>query len=299
VPEILRTIQVDANANANMRKDSQTLKMLTPRRQDPGVKILGGDNGEWGPNVTFIGPKDSVELLQLGDILPSSEREDDRLNAFAGRLTGQSSLATGALSSKRTTKAEVQAAGRGQSNRQNMMSTNIRYAFADILYLTHELTKQYGPQQLTATMNPTGNAPRKITLSKDELSLDYDLLVAGMGGPQDRDGDRQDVMLLHQMFVNPQRPDIMNNPVRRNAFDRLVLDALNRGPEATALIGSQEDAQQELQQQQQQQAAMAAQQQQQAAQGQQPGKPGQQQQHGGPSQPPQGGGGFPSAGMGA
>jgi hypothetical protein len=174
-----------------------------------------------------------------------------------------------------------------------MMSTNVRYAFADILYLTHELTKQYGPQELTATMNPTGNAPRKISLTKEELMLDYDLLVAGMGGPQDRDGDRQDVMLLHQMFVNPQRPDVMNNPVRRNAFDRLVLDSLNRGPEANALIGSQEDAQQELQQQQQ--AAMAAQQQAQAAHGQQPGKPGQQQQQ--PQQPQQGGG-FPSNGMG-
>lgn len=282
LPEDLRTIQTEINANFNQDNDQRTIRTSPPRYREQNVKVLGSDDGAWGPNIEFIGGKDSVGILPMPDVLPSSERTRQELMAMAGRLAGQSQLATGGVSAgKRLTAKEVQASQRGQGVRQNMMSAQVRYALADALWLTHELKKQYGfrkQNEIAFTANESGQKPERLTLTPEEMNQHYDLLVAGMGGPLDRDAERQDAMLLNQMFA--QRPYIAGNPERRYAFDSLLLDTFNR-PDKAHLIGTPEEA---VQEHQQMIAAQQAQAQAQAAG--LGGAPGQ----GGGQQRPQGGG---------
>ena len=285
VPERLRTLQSEVNANNNQRRDQINLRLSPPRRQDPGVKILGGDDGEWGPHIRIIGPKDSYEILAVPDIAISSERDEDRLYAMAGRIMGQSPLSVGVMPNKKTDKAEADAAAKGQSSRQGAMSANVRYAMMDIFWLTHELKKQYLPDQISFTTQD-GSKPERLTLTKEELEQDYDLLVAGMGGSQDKAAERDQVMLLHQMFT--ARPDIQASPEHLYAFDRLVLENFDR-PDIETLIGSPQDAQIRMQKLQQQQAQMEA-----MKHGQPPGGPP----GGGGQPPPQGMGGPPGLGGG-
>jgi hypothetical protein len=155
----------------------------------------------------------------------------------------------------------------------------------EVFWLTHELKKQYLPQEISFTTQDQGK-PERLTLTKDELEQDYSLLVAGMGGSQDKAGERDQVMLLHQMFT--ARPDIQASPDHLYAFDRLVLENFDR-PDIETLIGSPADAHQRMQALQQQQAAMEAQ-----KHGQPPG--GGQPPPGGA--PPQGMGGPPGLGAG-
>jgi hypothetical protein len=255
VPERLRTLQSEVNANNNQRRDQINLRLSPPRRQDPGVKILGGEDGEWGPHIRIIGPKDSYEILAVPDILVSSERDEDRLYAMAGRIMGQSPISVGVMPNKKTDKVEAEAAAAGQSARQGGMSANVQYSMMEVFWLTHELKKQYLPQQISFTTQDQGK-PERLSLTKDELEQDYSLLVAGMGGSQDKAGERDQVMLLHQMFT--ARPDIQASPDHLYAFDRLVLENFDR-PDIETLIGSPADAQKRMQALQQQQAMMEAQ----------------------------------------
>jgi hypothetical protein len=250
VPERLRTIQVEYNANFNMGNDQNNLRLAPPRYQEEGVKVLGTDNGEWGPNVTFVGPKGAVGVLELPDILPSNAEIRSELGEMASRISNQNPpQATGS----RVTKAGVAAAQAKQNAYQNTMSENLRYALAAAFHLTMELDKQYGPHEMTAIVKPQakGGKPETATITKEDLMLHYQQLVNGMGGPQDPAQDRSDRMTLHQMFAS--RPDFINDPPRMYQLDEFVLEAFPMA-DKTTLIGSPEDAKKRQEAQQQAQA---------------------------------------------
>lgn len=238
VPERLRTIQTEYNANFNMGNDQSNLRLAPPRFQEEGVKILGTDNGEWGPNATFIGARGSVGILDLPDILPSNGEIRGELAAMAQRISNQNPpQATGS----RVTKAGVAAAQAKQNAYQNTMSENLRYALADAFYLTMELDKQYGPKEMSATVMPQGRAgkPDQVMIQKADLMLPYQQLITGMGGPQDPAQDRNDRMTLHQMFA--ARPDFANDPERLYKLDSFALEAFPMADKQT-LIGTPEEA---------------------------------------------------------
>lgn len=247
VPERLRTIQTEYNANFNMGNDQSNLRLAPPRFQEEGVKILGTDNGEWGPNATFIGAKGSVGILDLPDILPSNGEIRSELASMAQRISNQNPpQATGS----RVTKAGVAAAQAKQNAYQNTMSENLRYALADAFYLTMELDKQYGPKEMSATVMPQGRGgqPQQVMIQKADLMLPYQQLITGMGGPQDPAQDRTDRMTLHQMFA--ARPDFANDPERLYKLDAFVLEAFPMADKQT-LIGSPDEAKKRAEGQQQ------------------------------------------------
>jgi hypothetical protein len=245
VPDRLRTIQTEYNANFNMGNDQSNLRLAPPRFQEEGVKILGTDNGEWGPNVTFIGSAGAVGILELPDIIPSNAEIRSELGAMAMRMSNQS---TG--SGARMTKAAIQMAQAKQNAYQNTMSENLRYSLADALYLTMELDKQFGPKEMVATVMPQGRggAPQQVTIQKEDIMLPYQQLITGMGGPQDPAQDRNDRMTLHQMFS--ARPDYANDPERLYKLDEWLLESFPMA-DKQMLIGTPDDAQKRGQAQQQ------------------------------------------------
>lgn len=262
VPERLRTIQTESNATWNAGNDQRTIRLAPPRYKKSGAKIVSknGEEGEWGPLAEYlVSEKGDVGIIELGDILPSNNQAFEQLNAMAGRIVGQSTLAAGSLAAGRKTKAEVTASTRGQNVRGSFYANAVRRAMSEVFWLTHWLKLQYSPDQMQTTVVSPGGVPEKLSISKQELAQDFDLLIAGMGGPMDKDGDRQDAMLLHQLFAN--RPDFQADPLRQFYLDLMVLDAFQR-PDSELILGTPEQAQQRAEQQKQAHAAQAQHQQQ-------------------------------------
>lgn len=91
--------------------------------------------------------------------------------------------------------------------------------------------------------------PSKLQISKEILGLDYDLSIAGMGGPLDKEGRQQEMMLVYSMLT--QNPIVAQNPMHLYSVTRMVLEAIGVA-DIQSLIGTPEELQMQTQQQQQQ-----------------------------------------------
>ena len=69
-----------------------------------------------------------------------------------------------------------------------------------------------GPTNLRPRTNQQGQ-PEKLMLEKEVLAQDYDMAVAGMAGPLDRDNRRSDTLTLYSLLM--QNPLIQGEPPTR------------------------------------------------------------------------------------
>jgi hypothetical protein len=248
VCELLRTVQEELNAQHNQRNDQITMRLSPPFYRVRTADVRDQDH-RFGPDAEWIvdTPKD-VGILELPDVPLSSWQEEQLLGQYGTMVLGQAGPSSAASGSRKTAK-EVQSSAQAGNVRLDLMAARIREAAKEVFWQIHHLKLQYGPdnQEITAQVN---GQPQRLEISKADLALDYDLGIAGMGGPLDKQGRQQEMMLVYSMLT--QNPIVQQDPMHLYALTRMVLEAIGV-PDIQTLIGTPEELQQKVQQQQQQQ----------------------------------------------
>ena len=248
VCELLRTVQEELNAQHNQRNDQITLRLSPPFYRVRTADVRDQDH-RTGPDAEWIvdTPKD-VGILELPDVPLSSWQEESLLANYGTMVIGQSNPMMGTQSGSRRTAKEVTQTAASSNVRLDLMAARIREAAKAVFWQIHYLKLQYGPdeQEITAQVN---GAPQRLKISKKILALDYDLGITGMGGPLDKQGRQQEMMLVYSMLT--QNPIVAKNPMHLYAVTRMVLEAIGV-PDIQTLIGTPEELQQMVQQEQQQ-----------------------------------------------
>lgn len=162
---------------------------------------------------------------------------------YAAKLTGLDTMMTPGRRSAKEAQAIQQSAG----VRIDLMANRVRDWLKKVFWQIHHLKLQYGPDEMDTTVQVAGR-PERLTLPKAVLARDYSLDIAGAGGPLDRENRRQEMMLLYSMLM--QNPLVAGNLIRVWAITQMILEDFNR-PDVPNLIGTRDEAQQQMQAQQQ------------------------------------------------
>jgi hypothetical protein len=268
IPERLRGLQEEVNAQHNARLDVMEWGLNPTILKDPsGVRIRNEDMSI-GPGTTIDAKPGSIEFLQPPGLPPANITEEQMLIQYAQRLTGAPQApgspppgSVGAPQQGRQSARAAQSNAAIQGMSTNMVITHVREWMQEIFMYIHGLYKQYGKNQVQS-VDQTSTGSMRVTLPKEVICLDYTLGIAGMGGPMDKENRRQDMMMLasyveHLPFVQADMQKIW----RMASYVAECYDI----PEITAILGTQEEAQQfqqaqaqAAQQQQQQQMALQA-----------------------------------------
>jgi hypothetical protein len=256
VPERLRSLQEEINAQHNQRLAYMDLILNPPRYIVSGTKFEDQEK-RWGPNTLVeVSNKGDYGFVGLPEVPNSSWTEENTINQLAGQLTGINAPLGPQSGTQRVNQKMQQMYQQSANIRQDLMALQARTWIEHILYQWHHLNLQYGPDNFeTSTQNQEGQ-PVKFTLPKEALAQDMDLGVAGMSGPLDRENRRQDILTLYSLLM--QNPLVQGDMAKVWSTTMMVLEEFNR-PDVPAIIGTMQDAlekqkqQQEAQQQQNQQ----------------------------------------------
>ena len=284
VVERLRSLQEEINAIHNQRLDAIDLALGAPMARTEGATVKD-QNKKWGPNAEWIvSSKDDVSFIQRPPIPLESQNEENQLNTYAQGLTGLSAPMTGGTNSGRRTAKEVQQASASAGVRLDLMAARIREGMKRIFWMVHHLKLQFGPDDMETSVSTQGGKPEKLSLPKAKLAQDYDLSIAGMGGPIDKQGRQQSMLFLYSLLM--KNPLVAQDKLKVYRATRMLLEEYDR-VDIPTLLGTEEQLMQQMQAEQAaQQAAQQAAAQHAAMTGQQPGQTPQSGQQGG-SQPPQ------------
>ena len=256
VPESLRGLQEEASAQHNQRLAYMDLVIAPPRYKVAGTKFEDQDK-RWGPNTEVeVAAKGDYGFVELPDVPMSTWQEESMLLRYAGQLDGLDSPSQPMSGSAKVPAKAQQSYQQSNNIRMDLMAMQVRKWLEDILFQWHHLNLQYGPDTFTTTSQTQDGQPEKLQLDKQVLAEDYELAVAGMSGPLDRDNRRSDTLTLYSLLM--QNPLVQGNMSRTWSTTMMVLEEFNR-PDVPAIIGTMQEAiqqQQVMAQAQQQQMEM-------------------------------------------
>lgn len=260
--ERLADLVAEINAIHNQRRDAGDLALSPPLIEKQGVEIQN-KGMRWGPNARWVSEDpDAIKPLQLPPVPQSAFEEEQLLNTYVSKLTGQSVPTLGAQSSGRRSATEMRQQQAAASTRHLNVAMNFRYFCRNVFDFIHRLKLQYLPD------NPTFNeGTQKYTVPRQVLAMDYRIEVSGASDPVDAASRRQEVMAA--IGILSKFPDVMQHATRRHRLLKRFVESLDWA-DVDALIGTDQEAAE--QEQQEQMMALAAAQQQ--AGGGQPGAPG-------------------------
>src|SRR5579884_38895 len=250
--ERLYGIQIELNAIHNQRRDEIDLRLSPPLLRTAGASP---DNSArpWGPGTIWnVGQVTDLQMMQLPDVPQSSWEEELLLNNYAKELLGLSDQMVGQAPGGRRTKYEMQLVAAAVTIRMALMACRLQRALHECAYQTHQLTLQYGPDQMSVSI--PGAPTREVTIGKDILSLGYDIGINGMGAPLDRQARRQELLFLYNLMM--QNPLVRQDMRRVFAMTQRILEEFEI-EDTISIIGTEEQAA-AMQQQMQQMAQMAA-----------------------------------------
>ncbi len=243
IPELLRNSQEEVNALHNHRMDEGELRLSPPRYKTGNVRFKDDDR-RWGPDAEVeVSKPDDYGIIPLPDLPPSTLEMEQQIMSMAESIIGSASTAPPQPGAGGKTKAAQQAAQQSANLsgiKADMMSSRLRVWVREVFRYVHALNLQYGPPVLNASVQDGYGQTKKIGVTREQYSLDYDLGVTGMGGPLDKEGRRQDMMLLMQMLM--ANPLIQGDIMRTWNLTRMVLETFDV-PEVTSIIGTAEEAQ--------------------------------------------------------
>jgi hypothetical protein len=252
VVESVRGLQEEASAQHNQRLAYMDLIIAPPRYRVSGTKFQDEEK-RWGPNTEVeVSAKDDYGFVQLPEVPQSTWQEEQMLLKYAGQLTGVDSPGLPMVGNAKIPQKQQQQYQQSSNIRMDLMAMQVRKWIEDILFQWHHLNLQYGPDTFTTTSQTQDGQPEKLQLDKSVLAQDYELAVAGMSGPLDRDNRRSDTLTLYSLLM--QNPLVQTNMARVWAVTMMVLEEFNR-PDVPAIIGTMQDAMQQQQAMQQGQVA--------------------------------------------
>jgi hypothetical protein len=270
----LRYLQEETNAIHNQKLDVVDRALGAPMYQTDGANIKD-ENMRWAPNAMWqVSRKDDIGFLVTPAVPIEAQVEEQALMTAAQGVTGLSAPMTGQTNSGRKTAKEVQQAAASAGVRLDLMAARIRDAMKRVFLQIHALKLQYGPDDMQTQVANPGGKPARLQITKAILAQDYDLSIAGLGGPIDKQGRQQSMLFLYTLLM--KNPLIMQDPMKIYAVSRMLLEEYDR-VDIPTLLGTQEELMKKMQQ-------AAQQAQQAAAMGQPPPGQNPQQQQGGQQQ---------------
>ncbi len=244
IPESLRGLQEEASAQHNQRLAYMDLIISPPRYRVSGTKFQDEEK-RWGPNTEVeVANKDDYGFVTLPEVPQSSWQEETMINHYAGQLTGTESPGQPMVGGAKVPQKQQQMFQQSTNIRMDLMALQVRKWAEDILWQWHHLNLQYGPDDFTTSSQNQQGQPEKLVVSKQIMAEDYELAVAGMSGPLDRDNRRSDTLTLYSLLM--QNPLVQGNLTRTWSTTMMVLEEFNR-PDVPAIIGTMQEA---IQQQQ-------------------------------------------------
>lgn len=252
VVERLRTIQEEINALHNKRLDAVDLALLPPRYRTENASVKD-QNKKWAPDAEWVVTnKEDVGFINGPTIPLESKDAENTLNSYAERLTGLSAPMVGGTNSGRRTAKEVQTAASSAGVRLDLMAARIRQAMKLVFWQIHHLKLQFAPDNMESNVN-TGGAPEKLSLPKAKLAQDYDLSIAGMGGPVDKQGRQQSMLFLYSLLM--KNPIVAQDKMKVYRVTRMLLEEYDR-VDIPSLLGTEEDQKKQMEAEQQAQQKM-------------------------------------------
>jgi hypothetical protein len=253
--ERLAGLNMEVNTIRNSRNDLLSLYLSPPLKYKLGSRFEDQDQ-RWQPGAKWeVEAQDDIELMTLPQFPVEAFTEESSLVAEAEMEAGSTGPSIGQSKGSRQTKAQVTANAAETNIRTDFMAARARKALREIFYQLHRLKLQYQYEGEADTDTGVTGQPEHLEIPKEVLGRDYALDIAGSGGPLDRQSRAQETMFLYSLLM--KNPLIMSNPARIYNVTRMVLEEFDR-PDVPALLGTQEQAVQDMQKAQQQAAAQAA-----------------------------------------
>jgi hypothetical protein len=137
-----------------------------------------------------------------------------------------------------------------QGMQTNRMIVKIRKWMQKVFKYTHLLYVKYGKDQMSM-LQSSSQGSTEVQVPREILALNYNLGVAGSGGPLDKENSRQDAMALYQLLT--PSPLVQGDMGHLYNVTRNVIEKFDY-PEITQFIGTLDEAKQVQQQQAQAQA---------------------------------------------
>lgn len=146
VCEILQVIQEEADTMHNQRLDRISIINAPPTLTRRGVDL---DNFKLYPGKNYVTDESDLEgvlrVVQIPDIYPSTEREEDRLVSYAYKACGVSPESTGQPTAERPVARETLARLEETNKKFKMIIDNILLGITELGYMLLEFFAQYQP----------------------------------------------------------------------------------------------------------------------------------------------------------
>ena len=265
LPERLSVLISEISAGHNQRRDAIDLSLSPPKWMRRG-SLLQNNNFQWQPGATWESddPKNEFGVYDLPavDFGPSFQTEELDLK-YAEMLTGASGPSTGQGVGDRASATEVRAVSGGQNLRANEYANYFRIPAIALIRFIVKLKRQYGKSEQDFAEDPGSpdiveTKDGLVPITKELLSLPFNISVAGASDPTDSLTRRQDWMSLYTVLM--QNPDVAGDDVKRYKIESGMVSSFNLDP--VDILGTEEEAEQRKAakaQAAQQQAALAAQ----------------------------------------
>jgi hypothetical protein len=256
VPDVVGSVQEEASAQRNARLDWLDIASNPTFYTTPGYKDLGeNESHRFGPGARMrVETPTDVGFIQLGDPPQALFQEEQSLMALADRSIGAPAApamppANASAGGKQSGKAMQQSAAL-QGMQTNRMIVKIRKWMQKVFKYTHLLYVKYGKDQMSM-LQSSSQGSTEVQVPREILALNYNLGVAGSGGPLDKENSRQDAMALYQLLT--PSPLVQGDMGHLYNVTRNVIEKFDY-PEITQFIGTLDEAKQVQQQQAQAQA---------------------------------------------
>jgi hypothetical protein len=245
VGDRLGSSQDEKNALRNGRLDYVD-KVVNPLPYKTDNATIEEDQQKTGFN-TYIKVQNPTDYgyIQPPPLQQDVAQEEQIINSDIAQIMASAqtpslpSSSGGQRMSRRQQQAQDQA--RSLANARTMMKA--RKFLLKCVKFSVGLYLQYGKSQMQVTQNVDG-APQQTPFPRELLAQDYTFGINGLGGVMDKEGRREDMLMLYDMGM--KNPLIANDPKKVYMLTRQVWETFDI-PEVTAILGTMEDAVQQAQ----------------------------------------------------
>ena len=245
VGDRLGSSQDEKNALRNGRLDYVD-KVVNPLPYKTDGATIEEDQQKTGFNTYIkVNTKDDYGYITPPPLQQDVAQEEAIIDADIAKIMASPqtpslpSTGGGQRMSRRQQAAADQA--RSLANARTMM--RVRKWLLKCVKFSVGLYLQYGKSQMQVTQNEDGT-PQQTPFPRELLAQDFTFGINGLGGVMDKEGRREDMLMLYDMGM--KNPLVANDPKKVYMLTRQVWETFDI-PEVTAILGTMEDAVQQAQ----------------------------------------------------
>jgi hypothetical protein len=232
-------MQDEANAVHNGRLDYQDMVINPLTYATDQVRIEEDDQKSGFETRLKVSKKDDYGYIAPPDVPGSSVAEEQMITQYVSKsMASPQAAALSQPSGTQMNRRQAQMAAQVQSMQNSRLMTRVRKWLQRMVEFSVSLYLQYGPDQMSFPAQ-NAQAPERLTIPREVLGLDFTYGISGLGGIMDKEGRRQDMLMLWQLGMQSQI--IQSDPAKQYNLLRQVFESFDI-PEVTALLGTVDEA---------------------------------------------------------